>query len=241
MASTSNTAVFDKATRLAIDHLIYDDPSHPLYQRNLDQVVDAITEMAQQRGETGSFPPSLNSALALLHGSKTANEARAQRAEHKILKTWTKRTMRELAAGLAGTKNPLLDSNGGNLKVEDVSGQYKCEFSVTPLINIDDDTEAEVQPKTKKRTVSAGGEGGSKEASSARRGSTAKEGAASGSRPRRKTSRQFATPQDSNQSGSGSEGSKDDGDSSSEDEEGQEDEESEQSEQSNSESDSDSD
>lgn len=64
--------------------------------------------------------------------------------------------MRELAAGLEGTKFPLLSRDGGNLKVEGVGERFKCELSIKPLIDLEDDG---AEPSTKKKRKKGRGQG----------------------------------------------------------------------------------
>lgn len=66
--------------RLSVAHMIH-DAFYPLYQRNVDEVVDAMVTAASRQGRCTAFPSSLHAVVSVFCDAESGGETKVSNTE----------------------------------------------------------------------------------------------------------------------------------------------------------------
>jgi len=199
---------FDGPTRLALDHLAHDDPSHPLYERNIEQALDGVAAVAGRKIAAEVLPASFQDAMSSLRRNGALDATKVNAIERRLAQAWSQRILRQLATGLDRSHDFAKD--GQSLKITDEQEKYLIEFTIKPILSLDDGPGNAEASRSSKISTATAAKAPPREEGSARR--TRSRTRASATRPA--ASQQTATPIDSNS------GDEDDSDSGSDSDSG---------------------
>lgn len=130
------------ATNLALDFLAYDTGAHPLYQRNVDQVLDSFCSEAVLRQAIREPLTSLMTHIDQKEGTDSEDWDAVRR---RLLAGWTERIVKTVGESMCRVGNMAVD---GTHVVQELD-KARVELKVIPFVEVaesdsdDDEMEAE--------------------------------------------------------------------------------------------------
>ena len=123
------------ATDLAFAHLENDDPSHPLYGRNVEHIVNCYMDR-------GSLHKDINGALnAILSQARSKvnqkDPTKAKLVEHQITSVLARRVLNELGSSVAGILD--VSNRGRSVNSHHDAPGYRMDLSIKPVLQLEDD------------------------------------------------------------------------------------------------------
>jgi hypothetical protein len=124
----------DSALELALDHLRMDPPSHPLYQRNADFIVNlALGDRTMEHAINDQISKVL--ALADTKGSLDNQQSLALRRQLVLISS------QRILCALGASLDEAFDFANWkeNFEIQQDADEYKLTFSIRPVMRLDDD------------------------------------------------------------------------------------------------------
>ncbi|KAK4541545.1 hypothetical protein LTR36_007842 [Oleoguttula mirabilis] len=126
----------DPATDLALDHLLFDREAHPLYQRNVDQVLDSFCSEA-------ALQPYLHMPLATFMRHMGERESDTMQkwgaVRQRLLAGWAERVLKTIGDSLCD----VMDMAGDGTHVFMELDKARVELKVIPVVEVADSESGE--------------------------------------------------------------------------------------------------
>lgn len=117
-----------KDTRLALAHLLYDKVEHPLYQENLDRVLDALSERADL---TSALKLPFEALLASEEMQRYRDEEKKKEVTAMLTKLWLGKIFSHVGQMVGGTAEEYL-------QLEMEMPRHRLELKVSRIFHVDD-------------------------------------------------------------------------------------------------------
>lgn len=132
---TARNSSLEGSTELAFQHLLVDDPSHPLYQRNADQVVQhAVTNDELKDAITNPFLRTLDQATSK---NDKLSTKKIQEVQQTLAIAFTERVLAQV--GVCLDRSFGLGDCKEKLSVHHEADGYRIDLSVKPVLHVKED------------------------------------------------------------------------------------------------------